>query len=310
MPSKRALLALGGIAAVAGGVLASTDTLAASTDAATATANQIASENFFPTPLPSSISCSETGTAGFKKANVSWPSAGAGMRYRVVLWTNNMAGVERGAVIQTGTSWTLDVNYNIANGNYVLSVQTMNTASGDTDQTRPYSSGYRRITVGSNGQRNGTCQGGAGVQANATWEDGSEWNPAAPLMRGRSVLAPEAASQQVPTSTTAPSSSETAKPSASQEPQPSTSTTPSAEPSAEPSTETTPPSTSTAAPAKITFGVELNGDERSVVILHDGEKACAAPLKEGFSPSSNGTDVVVSDGKSVFKVDPNTCALS
>ncbi|WP_412475348.1 hypothetical protein ACK8HH_16275 [Gordonia sp. LUNF6] len=324
IPAKRVLLALGGVTAVALGVVQTTDTMAASTDASTAKVSQIATENFFPTPLPSSISCSESGSLGFHKANVSWPSAGPGMSYRVTLWKDGMSGIERAPAYQTGTTWVLAVNYDLAWGNYVLTVQTVNVASGTTDASRLVSSGYRKITVGSNAQRNGSCQGGAGVQANATWEDQSSFTPAAPAVdgasefsRSRKLNSPAAAS---------PSASSTDSPSASTTPEnasPTSSTTAETEPStpasSEPSAddETGSPSSTSdpvaeAKPAEVTIGVEAAAGKSTLILFHDGVEKCRAPLAEDDTPSVNSATntVSITNGTTVKKVDTETCAVS
>ncbi|EGD54977.1 hypothetical protein SCNU_10616 [Gordonia neofelifaecis NRRL B-59395] len=301
---------IGGAAAVVVGAVQTTDTLAATNDAVSANTSQIASENFFPTPLPSSISCSESGTPGFRSANVSWPSAGPGMKYRVVLWTNNMAGVERGAAYQTGTSWTLSVNYNIAWGNYVLTVETMNIASGDTDQTRLYSSGYRRITVGSNGQRNGTCEGGAGVKANATWEDQAAWTPAQQQTFGRSVLSkqttPTTESNATTSASPSPTATETPKPSESETETPSSSEIPT--PS---ETETSTPESSAATEPVITVAAAAAGEESGFIVYHDGVEKCSAPKANDdvVTVGNNEVTLTTKDG-AVKTVDVNTCKVS
>ncbi len=315
-PSTRAMLAIGGAAAVAVGVVQTTDTLAANTDAVVADASQIATQNYFPTPLPSSISCSESGLAGFKKANVSWPSAGPGMTYRVTLWNESLTSASKGPSYQTGTGWTLSVNYDLSWNNYVLTVQTVNTESGTTDANRIYSSGFRRITLGSNGQRNGTCQGGAGVSANQTWEDQTAFTPSAPAQRGVDSLSRTAKlaspSSSTTTSEPAPSSQTSETP-----PQPSSSTTPSEAPAPSdqpgaPSTgspePTTPPASAEA--DKITFGVGVAGKAKALLVYRNGIEICDFELHEGDTPSINGNIVSVTNGGSVKTVNPKTCTLS
>lgn len=326
--SPRAMLAFGGIAAVAIGTVATTDTLAASTDTATAQVPQIASENFFPAPLPAgNPSCSESGSAGFHKATVSWPSVGAGYKYRLTLWNEAATSVSSwGSWYQTGTSWTLDVNYNLAWANYTLTVQTVNVSSGQTDTTRETSSGWVMHKVGSNNQRNATCQGGAGRKANATWEDASTWSPASPLARGKSTMGkvlPLKAPQSTETSTV-PSTSATSSANPSAEPEkgtetPSETAVPSTTTTEAPSTTETPTTTTNKAPAtsestadkaKITIGIGLAANEKVLLVYRDGEEVCHTPLAEGDQPSMNGGTVVIQNGDTVKKVNTTTCAVS
>ncbi|MGB6246794.1 MAG: hypothetical protein WBF94_17765, partial [Gordonia sp. (in: high G+C Gram-positive bacteria)] len=74
LPSKRALLTVGGATAlVAAGIVQTTGTMAAPTDGVSASVSKIASQNFFPTKLTSSVTCSTSGgTLTQKRANISW----------------------------------------------------------------------------------------------------------------------------------------------------------------------------------------------------------------------------------------------
>lgn len=309
VPSVRALLAVGGAAAVVAGAVAGTDTLAASTDSVTADVSQIASENFFPTPLPAgNPSCKESGSLGFHKATVSWPSAGPGYGYRLTLWNESRTSVEWSAWYQTGTYWEFSINYNLSWANYTVTIQTVNLASGASDAERLYSSGFFVHKVGSNAQRNATCQGGAGKVTNASWEDSTEWTPSAPMLRGGraqvgKTLPLEKAEPSTPSTTSpSPKPSETPEPST-----PSTSATPSApSTSAEPST----PSTTPAEEPKVTFGIGVAGREKVLLLYRDSDETCHTPLVEGDEPSINGNTVVIQRGNTVKQVDPLTCALS
>ncbi|QRY62026.1 hypothetical protein JVX90_16725 [Gordonia sp. PDNC005] len=323
---KRAVVAAIGAAAVVFGIAQTTGTMAAEQDDVEATTSQIASQNFFPTPLPTSISCSESGTLGFHNANVSWPSAGAGMKYRVTLWNEAMTSVERGPSFQDGTGWTLSVNYNLAWNNYVVTVETVNVASNTADANRLVSSGHRRITVGSNAQRNASCQGGAGVKANATWEDGASWAPAEPQVFGRSSVGPERELQrQTPssvsktpdaeteetTTTSAPEPSETsASPTTSEKPTSEKPGDDSEEPTSTSAVPSRPSASKSAAEPIITAGV-IAGSTSKFVVSHDGVEKCRGDKDATDVVSVRGNEVALttSDG-AVKKIDPYTCRTS
>lgn len=316
-PSLRATLALGGAAAVVvSGAIATTDTMAAATDEANAKVSQIATENFYPTPLPSgNPSCSRSGSLGFYRANVSWPSAGQGYAYRLTLLNNAGTSVVWNPWYQTGTSYTFAVNYDIAWADYTLTIQTVNLASGSANESRQHSSGWLTHKVGSNGQRNGTCVGGGGRKANATWEDSSDWTPSSSEAFGRSVAGkPGSIGAESPVTET---QTESAAPSETVESADDTEQT--ATPSAEPSEETTPSTTEQPAPsstepaeddAEVTIGIGVAGDQKALIISRDGEQVCHTPLKPEDKPSINGNTVVIQSGDTVKTVDTTTCALS
>jgi hypothetical protein len=324
---KRAVVATVGAAAVVFGIAQTTGTMAAEQDDVEATTSQIASQNFFPTPLPASISCSESGSLGFHNANVSWPSAGAGMKYRVTLWNEAMTSVERGPSFQDGTGWTLSVNYNLAWNNYVVTVETVNVASDTTDATRLISSGHRRITVGSNAQRNATCQGGAGVKANATWEDDASWTPAEPQVFGRSTVGPERELQrQTPsssvsktpdteteesTTTSAPEPSETsASPTTSERPTSEKPKDDSEEPTSTSTVPSSPSASKSAAEPIITAGV-VAGSTSKFVVSHDGVEKCRGDKDPTDVVSVRGNEVALATSAgAVKKIDPYTCKTS
>ncbi|MGB3708270.1 hypothetical protein [Gordonia sp. (in: high G+C Gram-positive bacteria)] len=307
IPSKRALLAIGGVVAIAGGALASTDTLAASTDAANANVSQIASENFFPTPLPGDISCKRVydGLAVKTGANFSWPTV-PGMKYKVLVLRDNNPNSVRTSFFTTDTSYRYVAS---GAGSDRVRVYSVNIASGSTDANRAVSSGFVSWSTYASSGSYTDCSSKFLDAPNETWEDQSAWAPASRSRMGEKGVSGEPAN--APSKSPAPSSApqSSAAPS-SEAPQPSEPHGSEAPSSTAPSSETTPPTTTTEAPAKTTFGVRIEGTERSVVIYSDGNEVCSAPLEDGFSPSSDGTNVVVSDGNSVKKVDPSTCALS
>lgn len=85
VPSKRAMLALGGAAALAlVGVVQTAGTMAGSTDNATAQVSQIASQNFTPVPVIASAKCG--GHAYNGSVTISWDSVGPGYWYELEAW--------------------------------------------------------------------------------------------------------------------------------------------------------------------------------------------------------------------------------
>ena len=86
--SLRGAIALAGAAVVAASMSQSVDTLAASPEVRTAKVD-VVSQNYFPTPLPSSISCSEKAWFPGRDVVISWSSAGQGMKYLVRIIRDN-----------------------------------------------------------------------------------------------------------------------------------------------------------------------------------------------------------------------------
>ncbi|GAA3950909.1 hypothetical protein [Gordonia caeni] len=313
-PSLRALLALGGAAAVVvSGAIATTDTLAASTDEANAQVSQIATQNFFPTPLPATITCSNSGVWGSRSANISWTSAGPGHSYRVNVMKGNTSRQED---YLEGTSIRIKIG-NVGDTLTTLWVQvrTLNAASSANPADRVASSGFVRFPIYAGSIADTYCNGSADYSSpNQTWENAGSWEPQSPQLLARRGPAGRALS---PETTTAPSE----VPDESAEPL--TTSTPSEPPAlAEPEATdvpTTPSSTEQPAPSstepaeddtEVTIGIGVAGDKKALIVSRDGEEVCHTPLEPGDQPSINGNTVVIQSGDTVKTVDTTTCAVS
>ncbi|OYD66698.1 hypothetical protein [Rhodococcus sp. OK302] len=271
MKSLRSLIAIGGAAAIALGVAQATGTLAVSTDAVNSTGAQVATGNFFPTPLPASIDCDTSGTANWDaKAKVTWPSAGAGYGYKITL-SLNATGTDE-VIYQTGTSLGPFRMYDyvgawnntgpVNSKSYRVFVQTVHIASGSTWETRQVSSGSVSWTVFSFSTNSTHCTGSGFRVDNQGWENNTTWDPTTPDPNGSAArgMAPEAfemdveqgltadpevkgTTTQVPTTTPAAPTTSTQTPTTTPTTEvPTTTTTESA----------TPTTTTTVAPATTT----------------------------------------------------------
>ncbi|GAA4744814.1 hypothetical protein [Gordonia alkaliphila] len=304
-PSFRASLALGGAAAVMFGVFGASETLAGSTDDATAHVPQIASQNFFPTPLTPSVSCSTSGGANLvkRRANFSWPAVAGATGYRAELINRSNGAVKESRDI-AGTSWN-DVSDGGHTGLY-LRVRTINTGSVST--------GYTVSSVGASWKDyvsgRTECEGGTGTNlANQTWENtADEWTPAAPQREGKAFAlkaAPKAENEGPESSEKpVPSTSETEKPSTSETSEPSA---PSETPSEPSSTEQVAPETSEpTTEGPVTIGVRLAGGSKYLGLFVNGEAEPRCDVKVGAEDtwSINGDTVAISNGGSVTRVKP------
>lgn len=294
-PSMRAMLALGGAAAVVAGAFASTDTLAASTDSGTANVSQIASDNFFPTPVPTWMNCSTGGS----RANLSWENMGPQYKYRIEQWKNNSSFLW--SQDQTGTSYAYNTGGTGQSDR--VRIRTINTVTNDV------SDGYISWSVYSATIFATSCSAGFPQENVTSWQQQSTWTPGAPQNRSAASGADKpVAAKAAPSSTP-----ETAE-------EPSTEPTPSAEPSETPAPSTTEtPETPSTTPSptepaedtsKVTIGIGVAGDEKVLIVSRDGEEVCHTTLEEGDQPSINGNTVTIQNGGTVKTVDTATCAVS
>ncbi|MFI7161718.1 MULTISPECIES: hypothetical protein [Rhodococcus] len=246
MKSLRSLIAIGGAAAMAFGLAQTAGTLANPTDAVNSTGAQVATGNFYPTPLTSGpISCWYEApwydTITGRRVSISWPPVAGATGYKVVFVRksdpNYVVRVDNLPASQTSIT-------GITHGDRNLMYARVHTVNGSV-----ISSGYKtsvEITHKDLTSNRTECQGGTGPElANQAWENVSTWNPTTPAPNGANPLSRMQAEAMVPnepdaletTTTQAPSTSETVDPTTSTEP---TSTTE--------ATTTTAPSTTTPAP--------------------------------------------------------------
>ncbi|GEE00132.1 hypothetical protein nbrc107696_05780 [Gordonia spumicola] len=314
IPSTRALLAIGGAAAVAVGALSTTDTLAANNDAVSANTSQIASQNFFPVRAPVNPSYSTPGTCFGGNATLKWQAASgtpADQLWQIEEWGNS------GTLLM----WT--------SPNLVASTRERQTGmennGGSTHEYRVYgvnattnerSTGYVSIYFYRDGGRCNYSKGTAteGPVNITTWQETTDYTPfdseeVINVQRSnRAAFEPPADASTSPSSTAPTTSS---KPSSTEAPS-STSSTPSAPSSEAPTSteESKAPTTSSAEADKITYGVGIAGTTKKLIIYKNGTEICDFDMAEGDTPSSNGNTVSVTNGSTVKTVNPKTCTLS
>lgn len=165
--SLRGALAMGGVVVIAASMTQVAGTLAAPDELRTAKLGT-STQNYFPTPLVGSISCSTSGAVGFREANVSWtaPPAGdspTGYRYRVSRYRSNGDFVTSSETSSLSTGkfrigGTIRTEY--------LYVQTINPVDGSI-----VSSGSRSFEIYSGGALDTYCRGSARVAPNQDWEN-------------------------------------------------------------------------------------------------------------------------------------------
>lgn len=347
--SVRAVLAVGGAAALAAvGIVQTAGTMAAQTDSATANVSQIATQNFFPTPLTTSVTCTTEYPGGItsRRANVSWAAVPGATGYILEL-------VKKGTTTPTVQTYTLTAPTTSQggirdSGRDVLygRVRTVNNGA--------VSSGYmvtaEQISYKDLVSGRTECEGTSGASnlANFTWENTSSFTPAAPQFLGRAIpnrsvagQREESPAESVPESTE--TTTESAKPGGESTTAAPETTTESAGPESTTPESTTPESTTTrpsttqpsttqskpsaeeinASPsasaatqtqanddeAQVTIAITVSGEGRTLTVQRDGVDQCTTPLEDGDVPSVNGTAVAISNGGSVKTVNTTTCAV-
>ena len=176
--SLRGAIAVGSAVVVAASMFQAADTLAAPDEVRQAKAG-IATQNYFPTPLPDSISCSNDGVFLGNYAVISWTSAGAGMKYLVRIIRDNDDSKPANIIDEfftVGTSHRFRTS--ATNKSDRVRIHTVNIASGETDSERAISTGYVSHTVHVPTVTYTNCSGGPRYDApNADWENQYDWNP-------------------------------------------------------------------------------------------------------------------------------------
>lgn len=175
--SLRGAIALAGAAVVAASMSQSVDTLAASPEVRTAKVD-VVSQNYFPTPLPSSISCSEKAWFPGRDVVISWSSAGQGMKYLVRIIRDNDDSKPGNIINEFFTDSTShQFHTNATNKSDRVRIHTVNVASGNTDATRVVSTGYVSHTVHVSTVTITYCSGSPRYDApNQDWENQYAWD--------------------------------------------------------------------------------------------------------------------------------------
>lgn len=175
--SMRGAIALAGAAVVAASMSQSVDTLAASPEVRTAKVD-VVSQNYFPTPLPSSISCSEKAWFPGRDVVISWSSAGQGMKYLVRIIRDNDDSKPGNIINEFFTDSTShQFHTNATNKSDRVRIHTVNVASGNTDATRVVSTGYVSHTVHVSTVTITYCSGSPRYDApNQDWENQYAWD--------------------------------------------------------------------------------------------------------------------------------------
>ncbi|MFK4356928.1 hypothetical protein ABH939_000409 [Rhodococcus sp. 27YEA6] len=248
MKSLRSLIAVGGAAAMAFGLAQATGTLANPTDVVNSTGAQVATGNFYPTPLTASIGCSTSGSVTSQRGNPYWSAVPGATGYKVELMnrSNNTVKDTR-TFTATQLQWS-SVSDSDRSGLYIR-VYTINGPMTSSGYTTGAGMSFKDWVSGRT-----ACEGSSSTsKPNQAWENVSTWDPSTPAPNGANPLSrmqaeamvatePEAVESESTTSQ-APSTSETASPTTPTEPTstteaPTTTTTPN----------TTTPNTTTSAP--------------------------------------------------------------
>lgn len=182
--SLRGAIAAFGAVVGAASLAQASGTLAASEVTRTAKV-EVVSQNYFPTPLASDISCTTSGTAGFRRATVSWsapnPAPGTAptsYRYRVD-WADEDGNVRYSFETSATSTGAFRIRDELSIGDstgvsYRIRVHTISTENGAA-----VSSGYRSHTVHSWSTSNTYCTGDPypiSEAPNAQWENRYDWN--------------------------------------------------------------------------------------------------------------------------------------
>ncbi|AWH92868.1 hypothetical protein A6035_12610 [Dietzia lutea] len=331
------------MAAVAASMTQVVGTMAAPAAVRTATA-PISTANYFPTPLPDRIACSDaTSDAGDSVVDIAWASAGPGMTYLVRV-TRADTGDPITATVTEETSFRYRGQG--AGATDRVSVSTVNTASGPTDETRVRSSGSVSHLVSVESDVATRCSGGPLYDdPNQPWENQAEWTP--PAAAGAPAPEAEAAADHYPESTSAAEAADAADAPAPGDAGESSTTSPSptsAAPTPALPTTTAAPAPSTSTPAgspsptstasaddapaagepatravlggdPITVGEvqvrldEING-EPHVIVAADGSRVCTAAVPGATAIENVGGVLTVTGGGPDRTVDTATCEVT
>ncbi|MEJ9078642.1 hypothetical protein WKY82_09500 [Gordonia malaquae] len=301
IPSKRAVLAIGGAAAVAIGAIQTTDTLAAENDTVNANTSQIASQNFFPVLAPINPDYSNTGWCG-GNPTLKWAAAAgtpADQKWVMEEWGDGGTNLMWTSNLLTSTSRQTGMEGG-GGGTHEYRIFGVNATTNE--RSTGYVSIYTWRNNGSCGRPEGTAKEGP---VNITsWQQTTSYTPfdaeevINPPSLNRSKF--NAPSDTATAKSTAPSS-ESADPTASE---PSTSVT-------TPSTSETTESSAPNAPVKITAAAAAAGTASGFIVYHDGVEKCSGEKAETdiVSFGNNHVTLTTADG-AVKNVDVNTCEVS
>lgn len=193
MKSWRTAVAIAGVAAMAVTLGQSVLTLANPNDAVSTDGSQIATGNFFPTPLTASVRCVNPSATWVwdRRAEVQWdPVPGAtGYRVEFVDWGSNGNGttIVRTDNVDASTTKLSGITAVIDGKRYQMwpRVRTVNGPAVSSGYTTP----PQRISYKSATTDRTECENTSPPSApNFGWENTSEWNPSRP--------APASAGQQ------------------------------------------------------------------------------------------------------------------
>ncbi|AGT94501.1 hypothetical protein RERY_48970 [Rhodococcus erythropolis] len=287
MKSLRSLIAIGGAAAMAFGLAQTTGTLANSTDAVNSTGAQVATGNFYPTPLTASIGCSTSGSVTSQRGNPYWSAVPGATGYKVELMNRSNNTVKDTKIFtSTQLQWS-GVSDSDRTGLYIR-VYTINGPMTSSGYTTGAGMSFKDWVSGRT-----ACEGSSSTsKPNQAWENVSTWDPSTPAPNGANPLSRMQAEAMVPnepdaletTTTQAPSTSETVDPTTSTEP---TSTTE--------ATTTTAPSTTTPAPTTPeTTSPETTPSADPKPVLTDTVES--GGLTGGWTAGGNKVAVVDADG--------------
>jgi hypothetical protein len=298
--SVRSLIAVAGVAAATFGLAQATGTMANPTDTVNATA-QVATGNFYPTPLTTSIGCTTTGGANLagRRGNPNWTAVPGATGYKVELMNRS--------------------NHTVRETKEFTAAQLQWSGIADTDRSGLYvrvytingpvtSSGFAtgagmsfKAWIGSQTE----CEGSVGsAKANQAWENVSTWDPTTPDPNGAAArgMAPEMmemdselentetreTTTSAPTTTTEAPDSTTTEGSTTSTTTPGTTTPATTTPDATTAPETTPTAnpklvlTDTVESDGLTAGWTLGGNKVAVVDA-DGKELASGRAESGSS---------------------------
>lgn len=226
--SLRGGVAIGGAVVMAASLTQVAGTLAAP-DVVRTAKMPIASANYYPTPLPASISCSNSNTVGFRRANLSWPQPSPAGTYLFEVTVYRQDGtIHKGPLTQSDANYSQKDDYS-GKQTFHVAVKVINASSGSGNNK---SSGEIRHAIYHNGLNDTNCTGTPwGFDSNQPWENTYDWTPGTatfarqplalggildevPLEESEETLAPEATltalDEELAAKADAPTPSETA----------------------------------------------------------------------------------------------------
>ncbi|WP_092803699.1 hypothetical protein [Rhodococcus globerulus] len=281
--SARSLIAVAGVAAATFGLAQATGTMANPTDTVNATA-QVATGNFYPTPITPKVLCKELGTAGIKRVTVSWDAVPGATQYRLkIVRDNNPNEVLYNEVYPASQLSRTDFRISSYKGAYAR-VYTINNGVE--------SSGWRGVGIQSATGVDTWCTNNPSYSANADWENVSTWDPTTPDPNGAAArgMAPEMMEMDSELENTEAGETTTSAPTTTTEAPDSTTTEGSTTSTTTPGTTT--PGTTT---PDVTTAPETTPTENPKLVLTDTVESDG--LTAGWTLGGNKVAVVDADGK-------------